>query len=72
MLEPQEMRVESLGWEDPLEEELTTHSKYSCLENVPRTDKHGGLQSSVPQSVGHNWATENELWSTGRLQNGEH
>ena len=26
MQEPQEMGVQSLGWEDPLEEEMTTHS----------------------------------------------
>ena len=24
--EPQEMRVQSLGWEDPLEKEMSTHS----------------------------------------------
>jgi len=27
------MRIRSLGWEDPLEEEMATHSSYSCLEN---------------------------------------
>ena len=54
MLEPQEMQVQSLGWEDLLEEELTTHSKYSYLENVTRTDECGGVQSMVSQSVGHN------------------
>ena len=28
------MRVQSLGQEDPLEEEMATHSRqYSCLEN---------------------------------------
>ena len=26
-------RVRSLGWEDPLEEGMATHSQYSCLEN---------------------------------------
>ena len=26
MLEKQEMQVQSLGWEDPLEEEMATHS----------------------------------------------
>ena len=25
--------VRSLGWEDPLEEGMATHSEYSCLEN---------------------------------------
>ena len=30
----QEMQVQSLGWEDPLEEEMATHSSnYSWLEN---------------------------------------
>ena len=27
-------QVQSLGQEDPLEEEMATHSKYSCLENA--------------------------------------
>ena len=30
----QEMQVESLDQEDFLEEEMTTHSSYSCLENL--------------------------------------
>ena len=25
--------VRSLGWENPLEKEMATHSQYSCLEN---------------------------------------
>ena len=25
--------VRSLGWEDPLERRMATHSEYSCLEN---------------------------------------
>ena len=29
----QEPRVQSLGWEDPLKEGVSTHSSYSCLEN---------------------------------------
>ena len=29
----QETWVRSLGWEDPLEKGLATHSQYSCLEN---------------------------------------
>ena len=27
------MQVQSLGWEDPLEKEMTPHSGYSCPEN---------------------------------------
>ena len=29
----QEIWVQSLGWEDFLEESMVTHSRYSCLEN---------------------------------------
>ena len=40
----QEMRVRSLGWEDPLEEEMKTHS--SILARItPWTEEPGGLQS---------------------------
>ena len=28
-----EIQVQSLGREDPLEKEMATHSRYSCLEN---------------------------------------
>ena len=33
MQEMQQTQVQSLGWEDPLEEEMATHSQYSCLGN---------------------------------------
>ena len=29
----QEMQVQSLGWEDPLEEEMVTHSSILAIEN---------------------------------------
>ena len=29
----QETQVQPLGWEDPLEKEMATHSSISCLEN---------------------------------------
>ena len=29
-------QVQSLGWEDLLQEDMTTHSKHSCLENLQR------------------------------------
>ena len=38
----QEIRVCSLGWEDPLEEEMTTHSRYLAWE-IPWTEEPGGL-----------------------------
>ena len=33
MQETQEMQVQSLGWEDPLEEENYNPLQYSCLKN---------------------------------------
>ena len=34
MQETQEIQVQSLGWEDPLEEEMATYLfQYYCLEN---------------------------------------
>ena len=39
----QEMWVQSLGWEDPLEKEMETHSNILVWE-ILRTEEHGGLQ----------------------------
>ena len=50
--ELQEMRVQSLGWEDPLEEEMATHSHILAWE-MPWTEEHGGLQSLGLQTAGH-------------------
>ena len=58
----QETRVQSLGQEDPLEEEMATHSSILTWRMLG-TEELGGLQSMVPQSVGHDWATEHA--STG-------
>ena len=41
----QETHVQSLGWEDPLEEEMATHSSI-LVWRIPRTEEPGGLQSS--------------------------
>ena len=40
----QEMWVRSLGWEDPLEKEMATHSNILAWE-ISWTEKPGGLQS---------------------------
>ena len=45
--------VQSLGWEDPLEEEMATHSSILALE-MPGTEESGGLQPTGSQRVGHN------------------
>ena len=52
MQEPQEMQVQSLGQEDPLEEGMATHSNILTWR-ISRTEEPGGLQSTGSQRVGH-------------------
>ena len=40
----QETWVQSLGWEDPLEKGMATHSNLLAWR-IPRTEEPGGLQS---------------------------
>ena len=49
----QDTRVQSLGWEDPLEKEMETHSRILAWR-IPWTEEPGGLQSMEPQRTGHN------------------
>ena len=53
----QETCVQSLGWEDPLEEGMTAHSNllaYYCPQGLsPWTEVSGRLQSMGSQRVGH-------------------
>ena len=44
MQETQETWVQSLGWEDPLEEEIATHAS-DIAWKIPWTEQPGGLQS---------------------------
>ena len=46
------MQVCSLGWEHPLEKEMTTHSSIPAWE-IPWTEVPGGLQSMGLQRAGH-------------------
>ena len=52
----QEPWFQSLGQEDPLEKEMTTHSSNLAWE-ITWTEEPGGLQSMGSQRVGHDWAT---------------
>ena len=55
----QETQVQSLAQEDPLEEEMATHSTILAL--IPWTEEPGRLQSMGSQRVEHDWAhTETE------------
>ena len=48
----QEIQVQSLGWEDPLEKELATLSSILAWE-IPQREDPGLLQSMGLQRVGH-------------------
>ena len=48
----QETWVRSLGWEDPLEEEMATHSSTLAWE-IPWMEEPGRLQSMGSRRVGH-------------------
>ena len=50
------MQVQSLGWDDPLEEELATHSSILAWR-IPWTEEPGGLPSIRSQRVRHDLAT---------------
>ena len=50
--EPQEMWVWSLGWEDPLEEDMATHSGIPAWR-IPWTEEPGGLPSTGSERIGH-------------------
>ena len=49
----QETRVQSLGWEDPLEKEMAAHSSILAWK-IPWISEPGRLQSMRSQRVGHN------------------
>ena len=53
----QETRVQSLGWEDPLEEKMATHSGILAWR-IPWIEEPGRPQSVGSQRVGHDLATE--------------
>ena len=49
------MQVSSLGQEDPLEEEMATHSSILAWR-IPGTGEPGGLPSMGWHRVGHDWS----------------
>ena len=49
----QETQVQSLGWEDPLEKEMATHSSILAWR-IPWREEPGGLQSMGSQRVRQN------------------
>ena len=51
------MQVQSMGQEDPLEEEMATHSSI-LARKIPWTEEPSGLQSVGSQRFGDDLATE--------------
>ena len=49
----QETGVQSLGWEEPLEKGMATHSSILSWR-IPWTQEPGGLQYMGSKTVGHN------------------
>ena len=47
-----ETQVRSLGWEDPLEKEMATHSS-TLVWKIPWMEESGSRQSMGSQRVGH-------------------
>ena len=52
-------RVQSLGWEDLLEKEMTTHSSI-LVWKIPWTEEPARLQSMVLQRVRHDLETQKQ------------
>ena len=71
MQEIQEMWVQSLAWEDFLEEEIATHSNILAWR-ILWTEEPGGLQSIVSRRVRHDWSilAHTNTWGWGKpMQN---
>ena len=58
----QETWVRSLGWEDPLEKEMATHSS-TLAWKIPRTEEPGSLQSMGLQRIEHNRVTSRSFFT---------
>ena len=66
----QETGVQSLGQEDPLEEQMATYSSILTWE-IPWTEESSGLQFMGSQRVGHDYMTNIFTFSALRAPNGE-
>ena len=54
--------VQFLGWEDPLEKEMATHSS-TLAWKIPWTEEPGRLHPVGSQRVRHDWATSLSLFT---------
>ena len=69
MQETQEMQIQPLGWEDPLEEEMATHSSF-LVWKIPWTEEPGGLPSVGSQRDTTEWLGTAQLNTARRHKRG--
>ena len=69
MQEMQEMQFLSLGWDDPLEEDMATHSSILAWR-IPWTEEPGGVQSIGSQRSDTAEGTEHPCVECGPQQRG--
>ena len=55
----QDIQIQSLGWEDPLEKEMATHCGTLAWE-IPWPEEPGGLYSPWGHRVRHDRATKQQ------------
>ena len=67
MQKTKQTQVWFLGWEDPLEEEMATHSSILAWE-IPWTEESGRVQSMGSQRVGHDRGTNTHTHTHTRRQ----
>ena len=65
MQETKETWIQSMDQEDPLEEEMATHSSIPAWK-IPWIEEPGGLQSTRSQRVGRSWVSP-QAWFLGFL-----
>ena len=67
----QETWAQSLGWEDPLEKEMATHSSILAWK-IPWTEEPEGYSPWGHKRVGHDLATkqQQQSWNYQRITEG--
>ena len=68
-LSMQDTQVPTLGWEDPLEKEMATHSSILAWE-IPWTEELSGYKDH--KNVGHNLATKSTTNNMNRDITNDH
>ena len=68
MQETQETWVQSLSWDDPMEEGMASHSRILAWR-IPWTEEPGGLQSIGSQRVRQDWSDCTHMHTHGDKQN---